>query len=969
MDTVQTGQTLGPYRIIAQIGQGGMATVYKAYHAAMDRYVAIKILPRQLAESPEFMGRFQQEARTIANLEHAHILPVHDYGESDGFTYLVMRYLDAGTLKERIQAGELALAEVDRFFSQLTDALDYAHAHGVIHRDLKPSNVLVDARGNLFLTDFGVAKLLESNSQFTTTGGLIGTPAYMSPEQAQGQKVDQRSDIYSLGIILYEMITGRVPFAAETPLAVVLKHLNEPLPLPSDVKPGTSPAIERVILKALAKNPNDRFASVAEFLAAWKTALATSDTLSALAPAPALASRAASPSLSTGPAPSRRRTPIGWIIGGAGVLGIIVLALLGGLLIVALPLAGKPKPTANASTTATAPGQETVEPTQATGPVGSPGWTSWAAGNTIYTVVVNQDQILTGGPGSLTVWNAADGSVLRRFTSGNGLPDPTVTALFVDTDGTWWIGTNYGVAHFDGENWLAHYGTDDGLDSGNITSITRSGENLVVGTAYGPDGGGVNFFDGKQWSRAPNFPSDADGDPDALSNNVNIILADGPDELWVGTDNGLGYFDGENWTRLSTAEGLPSNRVVTLMFDQNDELWAGTEAGAAHFVDQTFEPTPEGTGPPYGVYGMLQDVRGAYWFSGGGGIWKFDLAEANWTAYTQDSGALPVYTTFGIAEDADGNLYFASDGAGLLRWDGGKFTPWGIPNIPTQSAFGRILSAPDGSLWFVQEYGSNTDRFDPSQETWSPVTDLPCSCNPLTFDSSGNLWAGEYNGGFWIVGKDDATHVTAAQGLPEEVQVTQIAFAQDGKPWIGTDHGVAFFDGKQITEMLNAKNTGFASDFVRSLFAASDGSMWVGLQGGLSHLKPDGAWEHFTVGNPFTGNFTDVYDLAEDASGALWVATYGDGVYRFADDEWQNFLPDNPGVQLPSPQVNSVTVAPDGSLWFGTYYSGAARFDGNEWSSFDVSDGLIEYNVNDIFVDSNGAIWFATSGGVTRYIP
>ncbi|MEK6574150.1 MAG: serine/threonine-protein kinase, partial [Chloroflexota bacterium] len=218
MDNVQPGQQLGPYRIINQIGQGGMATVYKAYHAAMDRYVAVKVLPRQLAESKEFMGRFQQEARTIANLEHPHILPVHDFGESGGITYFVMRFLDTGTLKERIAAGSLSLAEVDRLFTQLADALGYAHQRGVVHRDIKPSNVLVDARGDVFLTDFGIAKLMEGAAQFTATGAITGTPAYMSPEQARGEKLDQRSDIYSLGIVLYEMVTGRVPFEAETPL-------------------------------------------------------------------------------------------------------------------------------------------------------------------------------------------------------------------------------------------------------------------------------------------------------------------------------------------------------------------------------------------------------------------------------------------------------------------------------------------------------------------------------------------------------------------------------------------------------------------------------------------------------------------------------------------------------------------------------------------------------------------------------
>jgi serine/threonine protein kinase len=275
MDNLQPGQMLGPYRIINQIGQGGMANVYKAYQASMDRYVAIKVLPSQLAESKEFVKRFQQEARIIARLEHPHILPVFDYGESDGVAYFVMRYLEAGTLKDRMQAaGPLPLNEIDRIFTQLTEALSYAHGHGVVHRDLKPANALVDSEGNLFLTDFGIAKLMESASpRLTQTDAIMGTPAYISPEQAQARPVDQRSDIYSLGIILYEMVTGRVPFVADTPLAILLKHVSDPLPMPSLIKKDISPAIEKVILKALSKDPQDRFGTASEFLGAWKRAL------------------------------------------------------------------------------------------------------------------------------------------------------------------------------------------------------------------------------------------------------------------------------------------------------------------------------------------------------------------------------------------------------------------------------------------------------------------------------------------------------------------------------------------------------------------------------------------------------------------------------------------------------------------------------------------------------------------------
>ena len=347
MDNLQAGQMLGPYRIISQIGQGGMATVYKAYQPSMDRNVAIKVLPSQLAQSPEFAKRFQQEARTIARLEHAHILPVFDYGESDGITYFVMRYLEAGTLKDRMEAGRpLPLQEIDRIFTQLSDALGYAHSHGVVHRDLKPANALIDSQGDLFLTDFGIAKILESASpRLTQTDAIMGTPAYISPEQAQAQTVDQRSDIYSFGIILYEMVTGRVPFVADTPLAVILKHLSDPLPLPSTIRSDIPEGIEKVILKALAKNPDDRFASADEFESAWKHALEelrpaqyTAELLSKSAAPAGLASPALSPDASvdqpqrkpvstTTAAPKPGRS-IGWVVG--CLMGVCLLLGVGG---------------------------------------------------------------------------------------------------------------------------------------------------------------------------------------------------------------------------------------------------------------------------------------------------------------------------------------------------------------------------------------------------------------------------------------------------------------------------------------------------------------------------------------------------------------------------------------------------------------------------------------------------------------
>lgn len=227
-----TGRQLGPYRVVAPLGEGGMAAVYKAYQAGMDRYVALKILPRELAKDAGFVARFSREARLITKLEHPNILPVYDFGDAEGFTYLAMRFVQGGTLADLMERGALQVSHICNIVSQVGTALDYAHSSGIFHRDVKPSNILIDPAGNCLLTDFGIAKMVESSIQLTQTGGILGTPAYMSPEQGLGRPLDGRSDIYALGVVLYELVTGRLPFQAETPVAVVLKHIQDPLPPP-----------------------------------------------------------------------------------------------------------------------------------------------------------------------------------------------------------------------------------------------------------------------------------------------------------------------------------------------------------------------------------------------------------------------------------------------------------------------------------------------------------------------------------------------------------------------------------------------------------------------------------------------------------------------------------------------------------------------------------------------------------------
>ncbi len=267
MTTSLIGQKLGKYEIIELLGQGGMATVYKGYQADIDRFVAIKVLPPHPGQNSNFIDRFRLEARTIAQLQHPHILPMHDYGTEKDVLYLVMSYVSGGSLKDRIAQGPMTLNEVEVLLRQIASAMDYAHRHGVLHRDIKPDNVLIDSEGHALLADFGVAKILKGDTSggLTATGGVLGTPAYMAPEQGQGMDLTPEADIYSLGVIVYEMLTGHQPFSADTPMQVVLKHITEPVPNILNGEVDLPAGLEPVMRQVLAKQPEQRYDSAMAF--------------------------------------------------------------------------------------------------------------------------------------------------------------------------------------------------------------------------------------------------------------------------------------------------------------------------------------------------------------------------------------------------------------------------------------------------------------------------------------------------------------------------------------------------------------------------------------------------------------------------------------------------------------------------------------------------------------------------------
>lgn len=268
------GDQVGPYHIIARLGQGGMASVYRAYHEALDRYVAIKVLHPAFVADASFLRRFQREARVVAQLDHPHIVPVYDFAEHQGHPYLVMRLIEGQTLKDLLQERRLSRAEILSLAAAVASALDYAHARGVLHRDIKPSNIILSDTGKLTITDFGLARLAESGESTLSQDMMLGTPQYISPEQARGDReIDERADVYSFGVILFELVCGRVPFQADTAYAIVHDHIFTPPPAANEINARVSPALAAVLSKALAKDPAARYPSAGALAAAFRQAL------------------------------------------------------------------------------------------------------------------------------------------------------------------------------------------------------------------------------------------------------------------------------------------------------------------------------------------------------------------------------------------------------------------------------------------------------------------------------------------------------------------------------------------------------------------------------------------------------------------------------------------------------------------------------------------------------------------------
>ncbi len=655
------GRELGGYRIVEQLGVGGMATVYKAFQPSMNRHVAIKVLPPHMATDAGFRARFQRETEAIARLEHRHILPVYDAGEADGIPYLVMRWSTGGTFSAALRQHSLSLKQIIQIVREVAEALDYAHRNGVIHRDVKPANILLTNDGSALLSDFGIAKIVEGAVNLTSDGMWIGTPAYMAPAQIQGNNNDPRSDIYSLGVVLYEAATGQPPFQAETPFAVAMKHIHDPLPLPRNVSATIPEALEHIILKALAKNPDDRYQTAGEFAQAlhnYELGAKASDTLKAAPTTVVLPER--------DQIPLKPRSLSPWL----GLLAAVLVAVLGfaGWKLLSKPSAVTPTTVAVNQVPTSVSSSASVIP-------------SGKSKNISQLAIVND-----------TVWAATDGGLVRWFGNGTGFvfdaqqgipfDNGEIQTLAPDPSGGLWLGAG-GFAHVDprGDDLgrIDFYAHDDGHGIRTVKAVLvrRDGSLWIGGNSTDDLPIPIVRFDGNEWQT--NVVNDANNVLNGVKVDVWSLFEANDSVLWIGLrDAGMLRWDGSILQRFDLATipamtNQPDLRVRRITQSADGTIWAAASARGL----LRFDPSQQTWQQVKALDGMVRSVAAF----ADGNLWVAGDGEA---AFSKDNGATWQQTnatpqTLGndvgsLVQDSKGRVWAGAYDGGISVYDGTAWT-------------------------------------------------------------------------------------------------------------------------------------------------------------------------------------------------------------------------------------------------------------------------------------------------------
>lgn len=950
------GRTLGPYQLVEQLGLGGMATVYKAYHPAMDRYVALKVLPQHMAGDPNFRARFQREARTIARLEHRYILPVHDTGEQDGIHYLVMRYTESGTLSNLISSGMLSMEQAVKIIAQVAEALAYAHRQGVIHRDIKPANVLISREGDAMLSDFGIARIVEGTMQLTGEGMLIGTPFYMAPEQVQGQPSDARTDIYALGVVLYEVLTGRRPYEAETPLAVALMHLHNPLPPPRQVKPDLPEVLERVILRAMAKNPDDRFQSageMAEELHAWEQSARTGQLPNqhvATPPTPPPTPVPARAAARSAAATVVLRNRPAWLWPLVGIGGVLLV----GAVILAIVLSNQGRPVAEDQPPPSEPGigsPPAGEPATAREHLRLLSSTAFANG-----MDVNGETVWVATPGGLVRW-VDDES--RIFTSVDGLPFTTIRALLVVPDGTLWLAGEQAVAHVSvGDDELGSvstYTVDEGLGLNYVRAFLRDNDGAILAGGYLSEG--LVRFNGTTWEPFP-LPLDTLSD---LNSDIQDLARGLDGALYIAVAEGLLRWDGQTITRYTEEQGLPAGGITTVLADTKSNVWATAGDNGLLRLNAT-EGRWERVAtidPNLAIWSISELNDGRLWATS----WEIILESSDSGETWRSLGASGTefgYAPRAVVQDAAGRVWAGSiEGVAVFEsdsWD------WRAPEGELPDAGIGYLTLRDGQIWAVPLYNGPIALVDPDDEQVERP-DLPFVAGSALAFSEETTWIGNSDGLFRVRG-DSVLQIT--EGLPDQ-QVRSL-LATDSTLWIGTQQGLVAYD--IASESLAEPVEEFQAAIIHTLFQAPDGAIWAGTSNDGDSSRPvllgryDGSeWQIWRAGEgPVGADSSGATALNADSEGQIWAAFWNGGIYRWDGEDWNEV-----SGSSNAPEGNVLALQPyEDSMIAAGSFAGLYRWNSDGWSIQHI-DGLPAPANSLLLVDEE--LWIGTNEGLFAYSP
>lgn len=854
-------EKIGRYTIQAEIGRGGMATVYRGHDPRFKRDVAIKILPRQFTHDPTFRARFEREGETIAALEHPAIVPVYDFGEEDDQPYLVMRLMTGGSLADKLDQGPMLIADVLKITERIGSALDRAHSLGIIHRDLKPGNILFDQYGDAFLSDFGIARLTESSGNLTGSG-IVGTPAYMSPEQIQGQKVDGRSDIYALGIILFEMLTGQKPFQADTPAMMLVKQMTEPMPRILEVMPDLPPMMEFAISRATAKSLDDRYNTASELSDSLRLAQNTlvtglqpvklpgelgASTVASVTAVPPVAVPPPDLPITTSPEPPQPGTPPAtflppdsavppsprakpvWAWALAGVLG---LALVGALIAFIAAQTGEDgaetpaatavivdtaaTPSDNFAASETVAGGEPVGSVSAGAPAATPlptaanlkefGLTTQLGRGTIDTMAVSPDGSLIAVGGSLGVW-LYNSETLEPLSVWNEHSD-TISRLAWSPDG----------ALLASASWDQTIVVWD-VATGEVTG-KYEGRDQYLALAWSPDGSTIAAGG---WPSEIELWDTTDGDLlGKLEGHEGSIF----DLAWASDgrlasasdDETVRIWDTTELTELASFDGPTGGASLIAWSPDGTKLAAtGANESVAHVWDTTTnEEAYELEGREYGLQNIVWSLDGSqlYTTSGDGAltVWSAeDGSEEDEITYFEDSVRL-----MQILPNSDGRLVIVYDQGGLAVISADEAETLAETDAHTAS-FTQVVWSPDGAT--LAGVGNNSLVYFWRTSDWENIETLAAH----EYGTFGLAWSPD-GSQFATAGGDNVLRIWEFDSFEEDTEwspdtaevgvIERIAWSADGDAlYLGTSLGKVLvwnIDDEEISYQWQAHEGDFS---------------------------------------------------------------------------------------------------------------------------------------------------------------